>query len=613
MSRDLSRFDLLTGFLAGSAIAAVVIYQPAAMAVKSPEEIAQLANLVTVQVNTSIPGHGSGTGVIIAKQGNTYTVLTCDHVARDVGASPNIRTYDGKVYPVTNIQSLGSSENEKDTDLAVLTFNSKSQYQPASLGNSEQTAIGAQIYVFGYPVQGAGEERKLGANRDSEFSPGYVTSRRSGAKYGYALRYNATTLGGMSGGPVFDADGRVVGIHGLGDQDLGKGATESGQNVEVKLKTGFNSAIPINTFLSKQPQVGSITTKIAVNNTASTDNPAKRLANPESASDFLAVGLVKREQGDKSAALNSYSQALSRNSNYADAYYQRGNVRYEQGDKQTALEDYNKALSLNPKYADAYFNRGVIHYDLEDRQGAIEDFSQAINLNPNFIEAYYNRGVIHRSLRDGQKTLSDFEQVVRLNPKDPNAYYDRALARLMLLDREGAVKDFTEAIRLDPNYVEAYITRASTRRRLGDKSGAIEDLTKAMGIDANNPNNAVAQYTRGLVRRDLGDRQGALEDLQSAASMFQQQKQTANYAKAMDAIARLSGQGVAEHKPSPAPNSNDGEKPSPTTDSNAGEKPSPATDSNNSPQPSPANDSKDGGTQPSPAPNSNDGSIKRSS
>jgi len=573
MSRDFSSFDLLTNFLSGTAIAAVVVYQPAAMAVKSPQEVAQIANLVTVQVNTSIPGNGSGTGVLIAKQGDTYTVLTCDHVAQDVGASPNIRTYDGKVYPVTNIKSLGSWENENDTDLAVLTFNSKSQYQPAILGNSEQTAVGAQIYVFGYPVQGTGEDRKLGANRDSEFSPGYVTSRRSGAKYGYALRYNATTLGGMSGGPVFDADGRVVGIHGLGDQDLGKGATESGQNVEVKLKTGFNSAIPISTFVSKQPQIGAITSNVAVNNTASTDNPTKRLTNPQSASDFLAVGLVKGEQGDKPAALSSYTQALSRNSNYADAYYQRGNVSYEQGNKQAALEDYDKALSLNPKYADAYFNRGMIRYNLKDSPGAIEDFSQAINLNPNFFEAYYNRGVIYRSLRDGQKTLADFEQVVRLNPKDPNAYYDRGLARLMLLDREGAVKDLAEAIRLDPNYVEAYITRASVRRKLGDKPGAIEDLTKAMGIDANNPNNAVAQYTRGLVRRDLGDRQGALEDLQSAASIFQQQKQTANYAKAIDAIERLSRQGVVDRKPNPAPNSNADEKPSPAPNSNSGTQP----------------------------------------
>jgi tetratricopeptide (TPR) repeat protein/V8-like Glu-specific endopeptidase len=535
MSRDFSRF--LTGT---ATIAAIVIYHPAAIAAKSPQQIAQVANLVTVQVNTSIPGHGSGSGVIVAKQGDTYTVLTCDHVEKDVGASPTIRTYDGKSYQVTNVQSLGSSENENDTDLALLTFVSQSQYQPATLGNSDQETVGSQIYVFGYPVQGTAQERKIGANRDSEFSPGYITSRRSGAEYGYGLRYNALTLGGMSGGPVFDVDGRVIGIHGLGDQDLGKGVTESGQNVEVNVKTGFNSAIPINTFLAMRSHIGSSAPKIAVNNTASTDNPAKRLTNPESASDFLAVGLVQGEQGNKSGAINSYTQALSRNSNYADAYYHRGNVRYDQGENQGALEDYTKALSLNPKYVDAYFNRGIIRYNQGDRQGALEDFSQAISFNPNLVEAYYNRGVIHRSLRDGPKTLEDFDQVVRLNPKNAIAYYNRAIARSMLLDTEGTVKDFSEAIRLDPKFVNAYIERAQVRRRQGDKSGAIEDLTKAMSIDANNPNNAVAQYTRGLCRRDLGDRQGALEDLQSAAASFGQQKQTANYKKAMDAIERLS-------------------------------------------------------------------------
>ncbi len=543
MSR-FSCFGLQTVFLTGTAISAIVMYHPVAIAAKSPQEIAQTANLVTVQVNTTIPGHGSGSGVIISKQGDTYTVLTCDHVEKDVGASPTVRTYDGKLYPVTNIQSLGSSQNENDTDLALLTFGSKSQYQPAILGNSDQVAVGAQIYVFGYPVQGTGEERKLGENRDSEFSPGYVTSRRTGAKYGYGLRYNALTLGGMSGGPVFDADGRVIGIHGLGDQDLGKGVTESGQDVAVSVKTGFNSAIPINSFVSKRSQSGPNVAKVAVNNTASTDNPAKRLANPESASDFLAVGLVQGEQGNKSAALISYNQAISHNSNYADAYYQRGNLHFDQGENQGALDDYSKALSLNPSYINAYFNRGVIRYTLGDKPGAIEDFSQAIHLNPNFVEAYYTRGVIHRSLRDGQKTLEDFDQVVRLSPNDARAYYNRALARSMLLDREGTAKDFSEAIRLNPNYVEAYIERAQVRRRIGDKPGAIEDLTKALSVDPSNPNNSVAQYTRGLVRRDLGDRQGALEDLQAAAASFQQQKQTVNYKKAMDVIEQLSRAGV---------------------------------------------------------------------
>lgn len=62
---------------------------------------------------------------------------------------------------------------------------------------------------------------------------------------GYSLRYNAVTRGGMSGGPVFDQDGRVIGIRGQGDI-TGAVQTASGE-VEV-LKTGFNAAIPSQSF-----------------------------------------------------------------------------------------------------------------------------------------------------------------------------------------------------------------------------------------------------------------------------------------------------------------------------------------------------------------------------
>jgi len=52
--------------------------------------------------------------------------------------------------------------------------------------------------------------------RDYEFSPGIVTGRPTKRPQGIHLRYNAVTVRGMSGSPVFDTNGRVV-IHGQGE------------------------------------------------------------------------------------------------------------------------------------------------------------------------------------------------------------------------------------------------------------------------------------------------------------------------------------------------------------------------------------------------------------
>lgn len=538
MNLNFSRSSFPYGVLAGTAsIAAIVFAQSAAFAAKSPQEIAKLANTLTVQVNPSPndPAQRSGSGFIIARKGNTYTVLTCDHVLQ--GKPATIRTSDGKSYSITNGQSLGTTSN--GIDLALLTFSSSIDYQVSTLGNSEQAAVGSQIFVFGYPVNKL--ERKVGEARNFEFSPGYITSRPSTVSGGYAMRYTAVTQPGMSGGPVFDIDGRVVGIHGRGENDSAtivnyQGGQISSTNVglQVATKTGFNAAIPVNTFLSMQKQTR--LEGVNVNKAPSTDKPAERIQNPQTAAEFAGRAQIRQERGDKSAAIDDYTQAIRLDPSYSNAYYRRAIGRYDQGDKQGAIADYNEAIRLNPNNAIAYFNRGVALYNVGNYQDAIADFSQSISFDPNDISAYYARGVARRNLKDGRGMFEDFDQIVRLAPNNAKTYFNRALARATLLDREGTVSDFTEAIRLDPRYTEAYINRAQVRRRLGDREGSIQDLTIALQIQ---PDNGIAYYTRGLFRRDLGDRQGALADLQAALTLFQQKGDTRSYQKAIEVMQRL--------------------------------------------------------------------------
>ncbi|XWK87010.1 MAG: tetratricopeptide repeat-containing serine protease family protein [Phormidium sp.] len=509
MSLGFSRIDSIPGLLAGTAtVAALVIYQSAALAAKTPQDIAQFAKLVTVQVNQSSDGRGSGSGVIISKQGNTYTVLTCNHVKNQVGSSPTVRTYDGQSYSAANFQALGNLNNQNEPDLAIFTFTSTADYSVATLGNSDQTTEGADVFVFGYPVQGIYENQTLGADRDFEFTRGAVSSVRRNAQWGYALRYSAVTLGGMSGGPVFDVDGRVVGIHGLGDlsrvQEMV--ATESGgrspRATDNVVKTGFNSAIPINTFRQWLEHNGGGSDGVVVDNAPSTDNPQQRLSNPQTANDYTA----------------------------------RGVTRSEQGNRQGAIEDFNRAVSLGSNDALTYFNRGVARYNQGDYQGANEDFSQAIGLAPNYAPAYFNRGLARQILKDSQGMLQDYEQYIRLDPKDPAAYNNRASAKAALGDREGAIADLTEALRLAPNLITAYNNRAILRRRLGDRPGAIQDLSEVIRID---PQEASAYYNRGVVRSEVDDRSGALQDLQTAATLFQQQGDNNNYQRVQQKIQSI--------------------------------------------------------------------------
>ncbi|MEG3862004.1 COP23 domain-containing protein [Microcoleus sp. herbarium12] len=239
------RFNVLTVILTGAVTVAAIVGQQSTACAKTAQEIAELAMFTTVEVNNTLGFAASGSGVIIAKQGNVYTVLTANHVVASLAQEYSIRTHLEKSYIAIRVQRL--PKNDRDIDLALIQFQSRDRYPVAPIGESERAVVGSTIYVAGYPLPiASGSERKL------EFTAGIISSRLGRASSGYGLRYQAVTRRGMSGGPVFDADGRVVGIHGQGDTVGTVQSQWNGQTEEIK--TGLNAAIPIDAFTALRSQ-----------------------------------------------------------------------------------------------------------------------------------------------------------------------------------------------------------------------------------------------------------------------------------------------------------------------------------------------------------------------
>lgn len=497
MSWGYSQFDSLTTILAGTITAAgIVTFAPAPLLAKTSEEIYQIAINTGVQINGTT---GSGSGFIIAKQGEKYTVLTCQHVVGNSKGSYTIRTNAGKNYPVTGIVLLWKAKN--DADLAVVTFQSKESYPFVTFGDSEQAAVGSEVFVFGYP--GNQYEKRSGSEREYELSPGHITSRRPRHDYGYTLRYNAVTRKGMSGGPVFDSQGRAIGVHGWGDLDYNyvENADQNAVANKTLSSTGFNSAIPISSFLAKLSEVGLTRSVLSIDTSPANNNSPPTVNTPNEAKNYYVRGLTRFDKGDLAGAIADFTKALQTQANYPEAYFYRGLAYFDRKELQKSIADYSKAIELNAGYVDAYYNRALVLSAMGDKPGAIADYTQVIRLDRSFAAAYNNRGLAISDLGDQKQAIDDFNEALQINPSRASTYFNRGLALFRTGNDRAAIEDYTRAIKLSPNYAKAYANRGVTLARMGDKRSAIADLEQAARLFSAQGMTADAQKAQDMIRQ----------------------------------------------------------------------------------------------------------------
>jgi tetratricopeptide (TPR) repeat protein len=512
---------------------ALVSYLSPAVAL-SPMEIQQTARQTTVQIGRC----SQGSGVIIQKNSNTYTVLTAAQAVRSSGCE--IVTPDNNRYQISQVKVFPNN-----IDLAVVSFDTRQNYPVAIFGNAARIEAGEPVYISGFPNR---------AKSVFTLAQGKVVSNSSQPQGKHSLIYTSNTPSGRNGSPVWNDRGELVAIQGQGNPDP---QPQLPRNYNIRVKTGYQLGTTTSTF-----------TKFASAAGINGYPPITIAPNPKPVDDLITSAVLK-ESNDYRGMLADLNQAVFLDSQNARLYYLRGVAKSMLGNKD-AIEDYNRAIALNLNESLVYNNRGVAKSAFGNPQGGIEDYNRAISLTPDRAETYYHRGNAKVALGNNRGGIEDYNRSISLDANLAQAYYGRSLVESKSGNKKGEIADLNRAVTIDPNYLEAherlglaksksgdfqgaivsfsraislapknpetYDFRATARVKLGDNRGAIEDYSRVIAID---PNNAKAYHRRGSLKSKLGDKKGAILDLKKAANRFKLQRQTASYNRVITEIGRI--------------------------------------------------------------------------
>ncbi|MFW6260995.1 MAG: Do family serine endopeptidase [Spirochaetota bacterium] len=145
---------------------------------------------------------GMGSGVIVARDGDTVYVVSNHHVAGDADEIEIVLT-DGREY------MGGLVGSDELLDLALLSFETDEDVPIAPLGDSEALKPGDWVFAVGNPL-----------GFQSSITAGIVSATARAAQPGSQMsgitdyiQTDAAINRGNSGGPLVNLDGEVVGIN----------------------------------------------------------------------------------------------------------------------------------------------------------------------------------------------------------------------------------------------------------------------------------------------------------------------------------------------------------------------------------------------------------------
>lgn len=380
--------------------------------VADPEAIAD-ANRAALVVTVGHKADGApvqASGCVIDAKG---TILTTAHQVLEL-SELKVRTLDGREHPAEIVAA------DPDRDFALV----RSPYAPripARIGDAARLKMGSPLIAIASPM-------------GLEFSAvgGIVSSTdreyrvRPDAPAFPVIQTDLPAAPGSSGGPVFDADGALVGIV------MGRIGEVDG----AVLMNPVNNAYDLLRRNGVHGPVANAEAVEAYNRGVAADGSEEKIAaysravelDPRFFQAWFNLGVALASSGQTDRAIAAYRAALALEPASLPALRNLGRVLLQYGKLEDARIVFDEALRLDPDNPKSHNDAGEVRRAAGRIPEAEAAFREALRLDPDYAPAHYNLALVLATTERPAEAARHLENYLRLSPDAPDQ--DEVLVRI---------------------------------------------------------------------------------------------------------------------------------------------------------------------------------------
>lgn len=324
------------------------------------------------------------------------------------------RLFDGSEF------ALEVVEVERQREIAMLKAD-RAFVSVAEVGDAATLRSGADLISIAAP-------------RSLDFSvvPGTVSNTNRTLRDYPVIQASLRAAPGSSGGPVFDRDGRLVGMI------IGK----------LRDEEWITAVNPVNNAFDLLRAHGVALTAP----TALLDEMAGEL--------MPARGISQAEL----RALEAYNRAV------------------RVSDPRLKKDDYGMAVELLPEFYEAWFNLAVTLTSIEDIAGAVAAYKKAASLRPEAVEVPRNLGRLYLRVQRLDDAAAAFNAALELAPAEAQSHNDLGEVYRQMQKSEDAIRAFQMALTLKPDYAAAQYNLGITFAGIGKNAEAAQYFKKYLEL-----------------------------------------------------------------------------------------------------------------------------------